>query len=92
MLGHEETLLDRLAGAKFSFCPRQVHALEDQLSDTIGYLSRLERSSVSLQNAMQNSGLPEETAQQQFEERDDLSGSSPTSQVAASRNFMYHYR
>ena len=60
----------------------QVHALEDQLSDTIGYLSGLERSAGTLQSSMLSGQSSANTAAQQLDaDRIDSASTASTSEV-----------
>ena len=60
----------------------QVHALEQQLEDTIGYLSGLERNASSLQSVMDTASAVSLSAlAEQHRQRELSSGTASTSQV-----------
>ena len=62
----------------------QMHVLEEKLESTIGYLSGLERSSSSLQQALENSGhAPDFSLTEQQAERQASSRDASTSEVGA---------
>ena len=59
-----------------------MHILEQKLDTTIGYLSGLERSSSSLQHALENSGeAPDFSLSRQQAERQQSCGEASTSEV-----------
>ncbi len=66
------------------FCIAQMHVLEAKLESTIGYLSGLERSSSSLQQALENSGDPGFATAEQQAERQESSKDASTSEVGLS--------
>ena len=60
----------------------QVHVLEQQLEDTIGYLSGLERNAGSLQRALDPASAASLSAlAEQHRQREHSSGTASTSQV-----------
>lgn len=59
-----------------------MHSLEEKLESTIGYLSGLERSSNSLQQALENSGsAPDFALTEQQADRQESSKTASTSEV-----------
>jgi hypothetical protein len=71
------------AGGQVTTMPvSQMHVLERKLADTIGYLSVLERSSNSLQDALERSiSSDSDAAGEQQQERERSSNGASTSQV-----------